>query len=46
MTKLEFLLLCSEHNIEPELALQNDNIYQGLFDRDSKKVIKAITEEF
>jgi hypothetical protein len=46
MTKLEFILLCGEHNIDPDLALENDNIYQGLFDRDSKKVIKAIREEF
>ena len=46
MSKLEFILLCGEHNIDPDLALQNDNIYQGLFDRDSKKVIKAIREEF
>ena len=46
MSKLEFILLCGEHNIDPDLALENDNIYQGLFDRDSKKEIKAIREEF
>ena len=46
MTKDEFLILCNENLIDPDLALQNDNVYQGLYDRDSKKVIKAIKEEF
>ena len=46
MTKTEFIILCNEHTIDPDIALQNDNVYQGLYDRDREKVIKAIKEEF
>ena len=46
MTKSEFTTLCNEHLIDPRLALENDNVYQGLYERDADKVIKAIKEEF
>tara|TARA_R110000744_G_scaffold33377_1_gene78367 strand:+ start:376 stop:516 length:141 start_codon:yes stop_codon:yes gene_type:complete len=46
MNKVEFILRCHEHTIDPNIALQNENVCQGLYDRDREKVIKAIKEEF
>jgi hypothetical protein len=34
MTKLEFLALCGEHNIEPAIALENDAIIEALKAKD------------
>jgi hypothetical protein len=46
MTKLEFLALCGEHNIEPAIALENDAIIEALKAKNDEQVIQILTEEF
>ena len=46
MTKLEFLALCGEHNIEPAIALENDAIIVALKAKNDDQVLQILTEEF
>jgi hypothetical protein len=46
MTQNEFFILCSEHNLPPEIALENENLVQALRDRDSEKVKQILNTEF
>ena len=44
MTKTQFILLCNELLIEPNIALENDNILQALRDRKPIEQIKTILQ--
>jgi hypothetical protein len=44
MTQNQFILLCNELLIEPSIALENENILQGLRDRKPIEQIKTILE--
>jgi hypothetical protein len=46
MTKNEFIAICLENSIEPNIALENDKLNNALCDRDDEKVEKIIKEEF
>ena len=46
MTKHEFIAICLENSIEPNIALENDKLNNALCDRDDEKVEKIIKEEF
>jgi hypothetical protein len=46
MTQTEFLLLCTEHNLSPEMALENENVVEALKNRDDKLVAQILTNEF
>jgi hypothetical protein len=46
MSKLEFLSLCGERCIDPDLALENDNLVQALKDKDFDKVLVVLDTEF
>lgn len=46
MTQNQFLTLCNEHCIDPDIALDNDDLCQALKDRDDDKVIEIIINEF
>jgi hypothetical protein len=46
MTQTDFLTLCLEHNLPPELALENDELVQALRDRDDAEVCRIIEQEF
>lgn len=46
MTQNDFLTLCNEHHISPEIALENDDLVQALRERDDEKVHNIITNEF
>lgn len=46
VTKSEFIALCAERTIMPELALENDKVRAALVTRDRKAVIAALDEEF
>jgi hypothetical protein len=46
MTKNQFLTLCNEHHISPDIALENDDLVQALRERDDEKVQHIIANEF
>ena len=46
MTQTDFLTLCLEHNLTPELALENDELVQALRERDDTEVQRIIEQEF
>ena len=46
MTKNEFIAICLKNSINPDIALDNENLSNALYNRDDKKVEKIIKEEF
>ncbi len=46
MTTDEFARACAERYIDPNIALENENVKQALRERDDNKVIKLLEEEF
>jgi hypothetical protein len=46
MTQNQFLTLCNEHHILPDIALENDDLVQALRERDDDKVQRIIANEF
>ena len=46
MTQLEFETLCNEYLISPDIALENENIVNALYDRDDQKVRELLENEF
>lgn len=46
MTRYEFLALCGEHNIDPGLVLENDDVVDALRDHDDDEVERLLREEF
>jgi hypothetical protein len=46
MTQIDFLTLCLQHNLTPELALENDELVQALRERDDAEVCRIIENEF
>jgi len=46
MTQIDFLTLCLQHNLTPELALENDELVQALREKDDVEVQRIIEQEF
>jgi hypothetical protein len=46
MSKLEFLSLCGERCIDPDLALENENLVQALKEKNFDKVLEVLDTEF
>jgi hypothetical protein len=46
MTKNEFNALCAERTIDPNLALENDELVEALKDRDDKAVVAILDNQF
>ena len=46
MSKNEFLVLCSEYSIDPDMALENDNVVEALRNRDDLRVETILESEF
>ena len=46
MTQHQFLALCLEHCITPEIALDNESIVQALKARDDVELARILLEEF
>ena len=46
MSKNEFLVLCSAYSIDPDIALENDNVVEALRDRDDLRVETILESEF
>jgi hypothetical protein len=46
MTQHDFYQLCSDHWIDPDIALENDDLRQALKDKDDAKVAEILTNEF
>ena len=46
MSKNEFLVLCSAHSIDPDMALENDNVVEALRNRDDDAVATFLESEF
>ena len=46
MSKNEFLVLCSNYSIDPDMALENDNVVEALRDRDDLRVETILESEF
>jgi hypothetical protein len=46
MTKTEFMTECAKRTIDPQLALENDELCEALKDRDDVEVIRILNEEF
>jgi len=46
MTQTQFQILCGEHLIEPNMALENENICEALRQRDADQVKQILETEF
>ena len=46
MSRNEFLVLCSAYNIDPDMALENDNVVEALRNRDDLRVETILESEF
>ena len=46
MTQTEFQMLCGEYLIEPNMALENENICEALRQRDAEQVKHILETEF
>ena len=46
MTQTEFQILCGEYLIEPNMALENENICDALRQRDAEQVKRILETEF
>jgi hypothetical protein len=46
MTQTDFLTLCLQYNLTPDLALENDELVQALRERDDAEVQRIIEQEF
>jgi hypothetical protein len=45
MCKVEFMLLCLDHNIDPQCALEDENLVQALKDKDWERVRHIVLHE-
>ena len=46
MTQIQFQILCGKHLIEPNMALENQNIIEALRESDDEKVERILETEF
>jgi hypothetical protein len=46
MTRTEFLILCLKYNIDPALALENENIVKALRAKNNAEVERILENEF
>jgi hypothetical protein len=46
MSKTEFLILCAEHSVSPEIALENENLIEALRKGDRQEVYRIIMHDF
>ena len=46
MTKSKFLQLCNESAVDPDIALENDDLRDALQSKDDKRVAEILVEEF
>jgi hypothetical protein len=46
MSRNEFLVLCSAYSIDPDIALENDNVVEALRNRDDEIVASILESEF
>jgi len=46
MTKTEFAALCLKFQINPYVALENENLVEALRERDDRKAIEILVNEF
>jgi len=46
MTKLEFKAICNELTIEPNIALENDELCEALKERNDDEVKRILKTEF
>jgi hypothetical protein len=46
MSKTEFVTLCVERTIDPQLALENDSIVEALQSRNDELVVELLDNEF
>ena len=46
MTRNQFSAMCSKYNIDPAVALENENLVQALQDKNDKEVERILQEEF
>ena len=46
MSRNKFNRLCVELTIDPEIALENENVRKALEDRDDQEVERILKEEF
>lgn len=46
MTQNQFNALCAERTIDPNIALENDELVQALKDRDDEAVVTILDNQF
>ncbi len=46
MRRMSFMMLCSHAGINPDIALENEEIVKALKKRQDRKVIKLLTTQF
>jgi len=46
MSRNEFLAICIANSVDPEIALDNENLTNALLQKDDERAEKIIKEEF
>ena len=46
MSKNDFLTLCNEATVAPDIALENEDLARALRDRNDEEVARILREEF
>ena len=46
MRRMSFMMLCSHVGVNPDIALENEEIVKALKKRQDRKVIKLLTTQF
>ena len=46
MSKMNFVNLCEQHGIAPDIALENEALCDALRARDDKEAVRILIEDF
>ena len=46
MTRLDFMALCGQYMLSPNVVLENQSVRDALADRDDKRVAELLETEF
>jgi hypothetical protein len=46
MTAIEFIALCESVGVDPQIALENENLREALRNKDDARIAEILKEEF
>jgi hypothetical protein len=46
MTESQFITECAKRTIDPQIAIENEELCEALRDRDDDEIIRILNEEF